>query len=381
MARPGVVSTVERLTIRDIELIPIVAPLAQEYRGSYYRMANRATVVIRIRTDEGLVGEAYAGDEDETLARIVGIVRDEIAPRVIGEDALAVERCWARAFPVTFDQLRDRRVALVALALVDHALWDLVGKASGLPLWRLWGGYRDCMPVNIIGGYYGRDLGGIRDEVSEWVAMGFRGCKFKIGQLTPSEDAERVRVVRETAGPDFVITVDANQGYPLHAALEVSDMIRDLGIRWFEEPCRWRSDRRSLREVRARAGIATCAGQSEHSAAGCRDLFELGAVDVCNFDASWSGGCSEWRRMAAVAHVYEVEVGHHEEPHVALHLLASQPHSTYAEVFHPDRDPLWWNLVVNRPALEDGTMRLPDAPGFGWELDESYIERHRVDRS
>ena len=137
VARAGVASAVDRLTIREIELIPIVAPLAREYRGSYYRMANRATVVIRIRTDEGLVGEAYAGDEDETLARIVAIVRDEIAPRVIGEDALAVERCWARAFPVTFDQLRDRKVALVALALVDHALWDLVGKASGLPLWRL----------------------------------------------------------------------------------------------------------------------------------------------------------------------------------------------------------------------------------------------------
>jgi L-alanine-DL-glutamate epimerase-like enolase superfamily enzyme len=178
-----------------------------------------------------------------------------------------------------------------------------------------------------------------------------------------------------------VITVDANQGYPLAAALKVSDRIRELDIRWFEEPCQWRSDRRSLREVRARAGIPTCAGQSEHSAAGCRDLFELGAVDVCNLDASWSGGCTEWRRMAAVAHVYEVEVGHHEEPHVALHLLAAQPHSTYAEVFHPDRDPLWWNLVLNRPALEDGMMRLPEAPGFGWDLDDSYIDSHRVDRT
>jgi L-alanine-DL-glutamate epimerase-like enolase superfamily enzyme len=367
------------LIVRDIELIPIVAPLAREYRGSYYRMTNRATVVIRISTDEGLVGEAYAGDEDKTLGEIVAIVRDEIAPRIVGQDALAVERCWAHAYPVTFDQLRDRRVALVALALVDHALWDLVGKASGQPLWRLWGGYRAQMPVNIIGGYYGPDLGGIREEVLEWLDRGFRGCKFKVGQLSPDEDASRVRVVRETAGDEFVITVDANQGYALADALELCERIRELGIRWFEEPCQWRNDRRSLREVRARGGIPTCAGQSEHSAAGCRDLFQAGAVDVCNFDASWSGGCTEWRRMAAVAHVYEVGVGHHEEPHVSLHLLASQPHSTYAEVFHPDRDPLWWNLIANRPELEEGTMRLPDAPGFGWELDAAYIERYRVD--
>jgi D-galactarolactone cycloisomerase len=367
------------LAIREIELIPIVAPLGRVYRGSYYEMTNRATIVIRIHTEEGVIGEAYAGDEDKTLPEIARIVENEIAPLLVGQDALAVERCWDRAQLVTFDQLRDRRVALVALALVDHALWDIVGKASAQPLWRLWGGYAEQMPVNIIGGYYGTDLGGIRDEVSEWIDMGFRGCKFKVGQLSAEEDAARVEVVRETAGDDFVITIDANQGYSLSSALELCRRVAHLGIRWFEEPCRWRNDRRSLREVRARGGLATCAGQSEHSAAGCRDLFEQGAIDVCNFDASWSGGCTEWRRMAAVAHVYEVEVGHHEEPHVALHLLASQPHATYVEVFHPDRDPLWWNLVANRPQVVDGVVSLPERPGLGWELDADYINRYRQD--
>jgi L-alanine-DL-glutamate epimerase-like enolase superfamily enzyme len=79
--------------------------------------------------------------------------------------------------------------------------------------------------------------------------------------------------------------------------------------------------------------------------------------------------------------VYVVEVGHHEEPHVAMHLLASQPHSTYVEVFHPNRDPLWWNLVANRPDVVDGTLALPQGPGLGWELDVDYIERYRQDRS
>jgi L-alanine-DL-glutamate epimerase-like enolase superfamily enzyme len=368
------------LTIRRIELIPIVAPLGRVFRGSYYQMTHRATIVVRIHTDEGLVGEAYAGDEDKTLRQIVAVVEGEIAPRLVGEDALAVERCWELAHPVTFDQLRDRKIGLVALALVDHALWDLVGKASGQPLWRLWGGYASRMPVNIIGGYYGTDLDGIRGEVAEWVEMGFRGCKFKVGQLSPAEDAARVEAVRDAAGADFVITIDANQGYSIGQALELCDRVRDLDIRWFEEPCRWRNDRRSLRDVRARGGIPTCAGQSEHSAAGCRDLCEEGAIDVCNFDASWSGGCTEWRRMASVAHVYEVEVGHHEEPHVAMHLLASQPHATYVEVFHPDRDPLWWNLVTNRPEVVDGMLALPENPGLGWELDDDYIDRYRRDK-
>jgi L-alanine-DL-glutamate epimerase-like enolase superfamily enzyme len=103
-----------------------------------------------------------------------------------------------------------------------------------------------------------------------------------------------------------------------------------------------------------------------------------GAIDICNFDASWSGGPTEWRRAAAVAHVFDVRMGHHEEPQVALHLVASIPHGTVAECFHPDRDPIWWNLVANRPPLRGGQLELPNEPGLGWELDPDYIEAHRL---
>jgi L-alanine-DL-glutamate epimerase-like enolase superfamily enzyme len=130
--------------------------------------------------------------------------------------------------------------------------------------------------------------------------------------------------------------------------------------------------------VRAVGGIPVCAGQSEHSPEGCRDLMESGAIDVCNFDASWSGGATAWRRLAAAAKLYSVELGHHEEPQVAAHLLASQPHSTYVECFHPDRDPIWWRMIVNRPEVVDGRIALPTRPGFGWELDREFIEHYRV---
>jgi L-alanine-DL-glutamate epimerase-like enolase superfamily enzyme len=318
------------------------------------------------------------GDEDKTLPEIVAAINDEIAPRLAGESAFAYERCWERAFPATFDQLRDRRIGLVALAAVDLAIWDAIGKALGAPLYQLWGGYRDVIPVNIIGGYYGRDLEGIRAEAAEWLELGFRGCKFKVGGRSPAEDAARVEALREAAGPEFVITIDANQGYTLWEALELCDRVRELGIRWFEEPCVWSNDARDMREVRARGGIPVCAGQSEHSPGACRDLMERGAIDVCNFDASWSGGYTSWRRMAAAAQLYSVQLAHHEEPQVAAHLLASQPNGTYLEVFHPDRDPIWWKLIANRPPLVDGTLAVPRRPGLGWELDADFVAHYRV---
>jgi D-galactarolactone cycloisomerase len=373
-------ATGTRLTIRRIETIPIRVPLARTYKGSRYKMTHRSTLITRVVTDEGLVGEAYAGDEDAGLAEIDRIIREEISPPLVGEDAFAIERLWQLARPATFDILRDRRLGLVACACVDTAVWDLIGKALGQPLWRLWGGYRNRLSMIAIGGYYGPEAD-IEAEVADLKERGLAGMKFKVGGLSPEEDAERFRVARQAAGPDFVLAADANQGWTPHEAIRFARLVEDCDLLWFEEPCRWHNDRRAMRDVRLSAGCRICAGQSEFSAVGFLDLMQEGAIDVCNFDASWSGGPTEWRRVAAAALALDVAMGHHEEPQVASHLLASVPHGMYVECFHPDRDPIWWNLIANRPPLRDGEIELSDAPGLGWELDGDYIERYRVEPS
>src|SRR4051794_18630824 len=177
------------LAITAIETIPIIAPLARTFRGSYYRMTHRATLIVRVHTADGIVGEAYAGDEDKTLSDIEGIVRNEIAPNMVGLDAMATERVWQAGYPATFDILRDRRLGLVALACVDTAVWDAVGKALGVPLWRLWGGYRRELPLVAIGGYYGEPLGPIAEEVAAYRELGLAGMKLKVGGASPAVDA------------------------------------------------------------------------------------------------------------------------------------------------------------------------------------------------
>jgi L-alanine-DL-glutamate epimerase-like enolase superfamily enzyme len=371
--------TIRSLTIRRIETIPIRVPLGRIYRGSYYEMSHRSTIVTRVYTDEGIVGEAYAGDEDAGLMEIDAIIHEEIEPRLIGADAMAIERCWELSRGVTFNILRDRRLGLVAQACVDSALWDAIGKALSQPLWRLWGGYRDRLPMISIGGYYdGTET--IAEEIAQLREAGMAGMKFKVGGRDPVTDAGRFREARRAAGDDFILAADANQGWTREEAITFARLVADEDLRWFEEPCRWHNDRRAMRDVRTMGGVAVCAGQSEFSAGGCRDLMVDGAIDVCNFDASWSGGPTEWRRVAGMALSFDVMMGHHEEPQVAGHLLASIPHGAYVECFHPDRDPIWWNLIANRPKLVDGELILPDAPGLGWELDEEYIEHHRVAR-
>ena len=364
-------------TITAIETIPIRVPLARVFRGSKYQMTHRSTIITRIQTSDGILGEAYAGDEDAELAEIDRIIHDEIEPTLIGQEVMAVERCWELARPATFNILRDRRVGLVACACVDTAIWDAIGKATNQPLWRAWGGYGNRIPVISVGGYYDSELD-VAAEAEKLRAEGYAGMKFKVGGLTPEADAERFRQARLGAGPGFVLAADANQAWSPVEAMEFVSLVREHDLHWFEEPCRWHNDRRAMHDVRLGARVLVCAGQSEFSAGGCRDLMVDGAVDVCNFDASWSGGPTEWRRVAAMALAFDVKMAHHEEPQVGSHLLASIPHGTFMECFQPERDPIWWNLVANRPKLVDGYVELSDAPGLGWELDEDFIERYRL---
>ena len=377
-----------QLKIESVETIPLRVPLPFTYKGSYYKMRNRCTIITRVRTSEGIVGEAYNADEDEPLqSEILAILHEELVPRVVGLDAFGTERVWEAMLPATFDQLRPRWYAMQAMACIDTAVWDAVGKALGQPLWRVWGGYRDRIPMIGIGGYYIPDDDSAKGQEIEreidffQQTHGMVGMKFKIGAEPPAVDAARLARARRHAGDDFLFVVDANQGYTVPEALEFLAAIRAEGIaiRWFEEPTRWHADFRGLRDVRMRGNVDVAAGQSEISRVGMREMMAAGAIDVCNYDASWGGGPTEWRRIAALASAFDVQLGHHEEAQLASHLLASQPHGTYVEAFSPARDPIFWQMIENRPALEGGQFRLPDRPGLGWVLDEAFIAKHRVD--
>jgi D-arabinonate dehydratase len=377
----SVASLVNDLTIERLEFVPLIMPLPKTFRGSFYFMTHRCTIITRIFTKCGIVGECYNGDEFETQREVLKILREEIAPRIVGLSAASPEVCWEAALFPTFNILRDRRLALSAQACVDSAVWDAFGKALKQPLYRLWGGAKARLPVIAIAGYYeeGKNLAAFGAEMEELRSMGLGGCKFKVGGRSPAEDAERVRVARAAVGPEFRLCVDANQGWELREAIAFAKRIQDLDIMWFEEPCRWYNDRKAMADVRHIGGLPIAAGQSEGSRAGCRDLMLEGAIDYCNFDASWGGGPTEWRRVAGMAASFGVTMAHHEEPQVSAHLLASILNSSCVEVFHPSRDPLFYVLVENRNAFVDGFYKVPEGPGWGLELDRSVIQRTRAD--
>src|SRR5437016_14602286 len=146
-----------------------------------------------MRTEGGLVSEVYNGDNREDGPAIVRLIHEELAPRVRGLSILENERIWERLFALSHVS-RSRKALLEAIACVDCAVWDLVGKASGKTVCALLGGYRTRLPIISIGGYYGegKTLADVGHEMNGYRRAGMAGCKFKVGGLTPEQDAERV---------------------------------------------------------------------------------------------------------------------------------------------------------------------------------------------
>lgn len=377
------------MRITRIEAIPLVRKLADTFEGGTYRIVNRNTIVTRVYTDTGIIGEAFGGDEDMSQLEVVAVIRDHFTPLLLGEDVRAIQRLWDKMFYARINlgnrglhvlDLRNRAIIMQAIAAVDMALWDALGKFCRLPLYQLLGGYRDKVPVLAIGGYYeaGKTETALQDEMRYYKDLQVAGVKMKVGKVSVAEDVARVAAVREVVGPDFVIACDANQAWTPEDAIQFCRQVERFNVRWMEEPIRWYDQAEAFRLVRAATTIPIVAGQGEISRFGCRDLVQYGHVNILNVDATIAGGVTEWLRIAGLASHHHVDMAHHEEPQVALHLLAAVPHGLYVEFFpNVKRDPMWFDLPQQLPRIRDGFMELPAWPGLGLPLNDNIIEEYR----
>src|ERR1700730_6969639 len=231
------------MRLHSIHAHAIDIPLNKKFGGSTYSVLKRSTVITRLRTDDGVESEVYNGDNRAHSRDITRIIREELSSLVVGMDPFATEAMWARLFALSHAN-RDRKTLMEAIACVDCAVWDVVGKATGRSVRELLGGFVERVPIISIGGYYmeGKTLADIGREMEAYRRAGMAGCKFKVGGLTPAQDAERVEVARRAAGPDFILAVDANRGWSAQDAVRFARLIEHLDIRWMEEPCHWSCD-------------------------------------------------------------------------------------------------------------------------------------------
>jgi len=349
---------------------------------SHFVVPKANEILVRIQTDAGIDGIGLATSYTPIEAAIHAF-RSGIADLIVGADALAPEALYQKLFALTWQRLshekRWTREAIVRVsAAVDIALWDIVGKVANLPLWRLFGGYRNEVPCYVTCAYYrdGKTLSELKDEMQMLKGQGHRGFKAKAGGVTLKQDMERLALVREVIGEDKDLMVDVNRGWDLATAIEGARLLEPLKPRWLEEPVRWADDRRELKLLSQKTRIPLSAGESELTAYGCRALLEEDAIQILQFDCTMMGGFTEGRKLAALCELNHVQVAPHHDCFIHAHIVAASPAGAIVESFtDPERDPLQAELFEDPPRIANGVLTLKEAPGLGLTLSEPALKK------
>lgn len=369
-------------------------PYALTYaRGEYL---VREALLIKVLTDDATVfgwGESamWGGPHAVTAA----VVEREILPIVIGQDPRRPEYLWEKVFQETYYHGR-RGLLMAALSGVDIALWDILGKSAGQPLWRLLGGFGRPLAAYASAGYYRRNYGldAFAADVTKARSAGFRGYKMKIGNVWEAvhcgviqdvpmrcsieEDLKRVATAREAIGGDRNLMVDATTSLTPRVAMRYAEALEPLNIRWFEEPV-LAEDVAGCAELARRTRTAIAGFETETGRDAFARLIDAGAIQVVQPDIVQVGGITEARKIAHYAQVRHLPFTAKNYSTVVssatcLQLLYALPNG---EFFECDQDPLPWREdILDMPAyrIEDGMAAPGDAPGLGISVDEAALQ-------
>jgi len=366
-------------------------PPERQHRSDFGVNDSFNTCLVEIETDAGLtgLGEAKVGVGNlGNYAAVVALIHGELAPMLVGRDPRDVTAVWeavyngSRAHYVaregrTFPVVGRRGITISALSGIDIALWDLLGRALGQPVWRLLGGrFRERIPAYASGGW--APVGGVGKQLLQYVERGHRAVKMRVGlqDRSVNDSAARVREARETLGPDVALMVDAHGTWSVRDAQRFARKVADCDLAWLEEPVS-PDNVAGQAEVRASTDIPIAAGESEQTRFAFRELLEAHAVDVLQPDPAIAGGITETQRICALAAAHNLIVA----PHLwggailfaaGLHLAVATPSVTTLEFTRGD-NPLLHNLVEEPFDLVDGHLLAPDRPGLGLTLRRDFV--------
>lgn len=359
--------------------LPSDLPAVEELRTSVYTvptdapegdgtLAWQATTLVLVEARSGDVhglGWSYTG------AAARAVVDDLLAPVVLGGSALDVP-ARNEAMRRAVRNAGAPGLVSCAVSAVDLALWDLKAKLLGLPLVHLLGACRDDVPVYGSGGFTPYSDEQTRRQLTDWVQeQGIPRVKIKVGEewgRAEARDLHRVRLARETVGPDTELYVDANGGYGRKQAVRMGRAFDAEGVRWFEEPVS-SDDLPGLREVRDRVTADVAAGEYGWDLPTLARLAASGAVDCLQADVTRCGGLTVWLRAAAVAEAHGLQISAHCAPALHAHAAAAVPNFRHLEWFH-DHTRLESLLFADPLPLTDGSLHptAATAPGHGRTL-------------
>src|SRR5688572_1810124 len=297
------------MKITDIKTLRLRATIPQE--GQVFSRSGlrnyRSTTLVQIDTDEGISGLGSCSGNGELIEFIIAKI---LSPLVVGLDPTRIDEVWDRAYVRGgHKEFGTRGIGVVALSGIDVALWDILGKVRGLPLYELLGGKcRDKVPVYATA-LYPEKPPKVAKRARRFADEGFHGVKIKVG-FDLDQDIEIVRAVREELGRDFIVMTDANQGYTLDVALKAAGAFADSGVFWLEEPL-FADDIAGHAWLREKTAAPIAVGENLQMCSAFENFVIRHAVDFLQPDVARAGGITEIKKIAAFAAGHQLPISFH----------------------------------------------------------------------
>lgn len=379
------------MKITDVESAWISMPLPVPRGLSGGPIRSSTDAVCRIRTDECIhgIGESRGGPLDQ----ICQVIDTALKPILLNQNPLETEYLWQEMYRnllgegVKKPKDWSRRTILGAIAAVDLALWDIKARSANLSICQLLGGHPHPMPAYLSEGFYieGQTLDGMVREAGEAMeAGGFKALKIRIGRGEPKDSEARVKAIRDGLGDEIDLMADVNQAWDVEKSIETCKRLEDYNLFWLEEPIPVRRTSeydpdRACGEIARTTSIPIASGENHIDLAECRSLVEHGGIRYMQFDAIKNGGVTEFLKVAAFCHAYDIPMAPHHVAHFHVQLAASVPNGFILEAFDNAKQHIAWpDLFPGFPEVENGHIPVPDKPGWGMEINDELIEKNGV---
>jgi L-alanine-DL-glutamate epimerase-like enolase superfamily enzyme len=359
----------KQMKITGLETDLLRRPPSTPYYDAIHTFGvDDGSVVLRIRTDAGITG--WAASSFGMMAggpRVVQtILEQEVKPALIGKDP-AFPRAIRAGLWKALEYQGVGGVGQFAIAAVDIAVWDILGKSAGLPVYKMLGAYRDRMPTYSMCGWYydsDADLGRFRRSLTDAVEQGYRAVKIKVGRDSLDDDARRIRAAQDILGKDRRLMVDANQVFNRNEALRRGRVYQQMGCFWYEEPMP-PQEMAGYTELARELDMRIATGENLNTKYAFLDLMERRGADVVQPDNRRAGGVTEWMEIAALADGFGLEVASHGGGSSNMNMLLAMPNAIYMETSGPRK-------------MVDGAAPAPEEPGMSSEVSAEEIRKYKV---
>jgi L-alanine-DL-glutamate epimerase-like enolase superfamily enzyme len=370
------------LRITDVIAFPTSFPIPPANRVALGigTAVKRDAVVVKVTTSGGIVGwgEAHHGRAHTAVAKLIQTTLNQLVLNLEADNVVGI---WDRMYRYQLASHGMGAGACLAMSGIDMALWDIRGKAAGLPLYKLLGGSRKGIPAYAGGVSLGyQPPQELIEEARKSLSQGYKAIKLRVGDSV-QRDIQRMRAVRKAFGDELTILTDANIGYQLDDVRRVMPAMDELGIGWLEEPFP-AHDHRSYREAKRFGRTPLAAGENHYTRYEFDRVIEDGAITILQPDLSKSGGITECLRIAAMGSAWKLPVHPHSSMtglnHAAsIHFLAAIDNGGYFEGDVSKANKFRDELVSNPGAIDkDGNVWPLDKPGLGLEVNEDFLKNH-----